>query len=295
MPSDNSRFRLLVKTAAGPAGVRLSLNGQRFNFTMTPLQAAQRRGVARAIGWHVLTPSPSPDHAEDWGVTNPWEMCHELVRGGLGVAGGPQVEFAEPDLQQQWLVGRPGTIVTKLGLNGPTPDPQNSAYPKIFEDDFWYKDDQHAQWALTNVGDPGDGNRVRVAHLDTGYDPHHATCPLHLAGHLQKNFVDADRPNDASDDSSGFFNNLGHGTGTLSILAGAGVDGSKPFGCAPFVEVVPIRVANSVVLFFNSAIFQALNYVLDLSRASATRVHVVTMSMGGIASQSWAEAVNALL
>ena len=294
MPSDNSRFRLLVKTAAGPAGVRLSLNGQRFNFTMTPLQAAQRRGVARAIGWHVLTPSPSPGHAEDWGVTNPWEMCHELVRGGLGVAGGPQVEFAEPDLQQQWLVGRPGAIVTKLGLNGPTPDPQNSAYPKIFEDDFWYKDDQHAQWALTNVGDPGDGNRVRVAHLDTGYDPHHATCPLHLAGHLQKNFVDADRPNDASDDSSGFFNNLGHGTGTLSILAGAGVDGSKPFGCAPFVEVVPIRVANSVVLFFNSAIFQALNYVLDLSRASATRVHVVTMSMGGIASQSWAEAVNAL-
>ena len=124
MPSDNSRFRLLVKTAPGPAAVRLSLNGQRFNFTMTPLQAAQRRGVARAIGWHVLTPSPSPGHAEDWGVTNPWEMCHELVRGGLGVAGGPQVEFAEPDLQQQWLVGRPGAIVTKLGLNGPTPDPQ---------------------------------------------------------------------------------------------------------------------------------------------------------------------------
>jgi len=136
MPSDNSRFRLLVKTAAGPAAVRLSLNGQRFNFTMTPLQAAQRRGAARAIGWHVLTPSPSPGHEEDWGVSNPWDMCHELVRGGLGVAGGPQVEFAKPDLQQQWLVGRPGAIVTKLGLNGPTPDPQNSAYPTIFEDDF---------------------------------------------------------------------------------------------------------------------------------------------------------------
>jgi hypothetical protein len=57
-------------------------------------------------------------------------------RGGLGGAGGPQVEFAEPDLQQQWLVGRPSAIVTKLGLNGPTPDPQNSAYPTIFEDDF---------------------------------------------------------------------------------------------------------------------------------------------------------------
>jgi hypothetical protein len=33
-------------------------------------------------------------------------------------------------------VGRPGAIVTKLGLNGPTPDPQNSAYPTIFEEDF---------------------------------------------------------------------------------------------------------------------------------------------------------------
>lgn len=77
--------------------------------------------------------------------------------------------------------------MTKLGLNGPTPDPQNSAYPKIFEDDFWYKDYRHAQWALTNVGDPGDG-----------------------------------------------------------------------FGCAPFVEVVPIRVAKSVVLFFNSAILSGI-------------------------------------
>ena len=81
MPSDNSRFRLLVKTAASPAAVRLSLNGQRFNFTMTPLQAAQRRGVARAVGWHVLTPSPSPDHAEDWGVTNPWDLARRRARG----------------------------------------------------------------------------------------------------------------------------------------------------------------------------------------------------------------------
>ncbi|HJZ16260.1 MAG TPA: hypothetical protein VJ251_12490 [Stellaceae bacterium] len=65
MPSDNSRFRLLVQTAPGPAAVRRSLNGQRFNFTMTPLQAAQRRGVARAVGWHVLTPSQS-SHAGEY-------------------------------------------------------------------------------------------------------------------------------------------------------------------------------------------------------------------------------------
>ena len=49
MPSDNSRFQLLVKTAPGPAAVRLSLNGQPFNFTMTPLQAAQRRARMSVI------------------------------------------------------------------------------------------------------------------------------------------------------------------------------------------------------------------------------------------------------
>jgi hypothetical protein len=58
-----------------------------------------------------------------------------------------------------------------------------------------------AQWALTNVGDPGDGNPVRVAHLDTDM---------------------------------------------TRITQVRGVDGSKPFGCAPFVEVLPIRVATSL-------------------------------------------------
>ena len=49
MPSDNSRFQLLVKTAPGPTAVRLSLSGQPFNFTMTPLQAAQRRARMSVI------------------------------------------------------------------------------------------------------------------------------------------------------------------------------------------------------------------------------------------------------
>lgn len=296
MLDGNSKFRLLVKTVPSVTSARLSFNGAKLGFKMTPLQAvARRRGVARAAAWHILTPEANLAVAEPWEIANPWDLCHELTRSGLGVAGGPVVEFAEPDLQQRWLVGRPGTLTSELAL-GSDPDKQNPAYPTVPDNNFWYKDGRHAQWdaAFAATGDPGDGKRVRVAHLDTGYDPNHATLPIHLATDLQKNFVDADRPNDASDDSSGLFNNLGHGTGTLSILAGASIDGGKPFGCAPFTEVVPVRVADRVVLFFSSAIFQGLNYVLDLWRDPATRVHVITMSMGGIASQSWAEAVNAL-
>src|SRR5262249_30708869 len=126
--------------------------------------------------------------------------------------------------------------------------------------------------------------------------PNHLTLPRYLNKKLQRNFVDQDRPNDASDDSSGLLNNLGHGTGTLSILAGAGIagiNGGKPFGCAPYAEIVPVRVANSVVLFYNSAVARAFDYVHGLSKAG-NFVHVITMSMGGLPSQAWADAINAL-
>ena len=83
----------------------------------------------------------------------------------------------------------------------------------------------------------------------------------------------------------GILTNLGHGTGTLSLLA---------LGGAEALDVIPIRVANSVVLFRNSSIAKAFDYVHGLFADPATRAHVITMSMGGLASQAWAEAVNAL-
>ena len=89
-------------------------------------------------------------------------------------------------------------------------------------------------------------------------------------------------------------NNFSHGTGTLSILAGAAPAGQPGFGCAPGAEIIPIRVANRVVLFRNSAIAKALDYVHGLCQKQETFVHVVTMSMGGLPSQAWADAINAL-
>ena len=71
---------------------------------------------------------------------------------------------------------------------------------------------------------------------------------------------------------------FGHGTGTLSILAGKDVDG-KSFGAAGNLDIVPVRVANWVVLFRNSAIARAFDYVHSLCDAEETRIHVVTMSM----------------
>jgi subtilisin family serine protease len=48
------------------------------------------------------------------------------------------------------------------------------------------------------------------------------------------------------------------------------------------------------VLFSNSFIARGLDYVHQLCASESTRVNVVSMSMGGLPSQVWADAINAL-
>jgi Subtilase family len=302
MSNGSSQVRLLVKTKPGVPEARLRIGKATLHFKAEPLFRSigvtrGRMAAAAPATWHVLAADTGEGLAAPTDLETPWDLCHRLVSSGLGIAGA-DVEFAEPDLQQRWPVGRPGALAVALTQAPSAPQPQNPNYPNL-PNNFWFRDQDHAQWdrALAANVDPGDGNRIRVAHFDTGYDPQHLTLPKFLNRTQQRNFVDPNRPNDASDDSSSLINNLGHGTGTLSILAGAGIDGvngGKPFGCAPFAEIIPVRVADSVVLFWNSAIAQAFDYVHGLCTNPATFVHVITMSMGGLPSQSWADAVNAL-
>lgn len=283
--------RLLVKMSAAPGKLRLSVSGASSEFTAEPLfksigASPRLRAAAASPQWHIVSaPAPADE-------VNAWDMCHGLVREGLGVAGLPPAQLAEPDLEQQWVTGTPvqhALAMTRSCENATDSDPRLPAGAGA----FWFRDGSHSQLeaARAAVGQPRD--RVRIAHLDTGYDPNHETRPQFLRSDLQKNFVDEESPDDATDHTNGILTNLGHGTGTLGILAGAAVDGS-PLGGAPFLDVIPIRVANSVVLFKNSAIAKAFDYVHGLFEDPAKRAHVITMSMGGLASQAWAEAVNAL-
>ena len=284
---------LLVKAASLPQGQGFAVAGVGGGITAEPLfrsiPPAGGMGLAAPSSWWRLKvpDTGKPGHA--------WDMCHELVRGGLGIAGGAGTEFAEPDLEQQWVYTDDNRHAMGLVAACAAAEPQNLHYPRAASN-FWYRGATQTQLdaALGKVEDPGGGQRVRIAHLDTGYDPNHKTLPRHLRRDLGRNFVDDGWPEDASDRTTGPLTNLGHGTGTLSILAGSAPGGnSPPIGAAPFAEIVPVRVANRVVLFSNGAISRAFDYVHSLN-ASGTPVHVVTMSMGGIPSQAWAEAVNAL-
>ena len=180
------------------------------------------------------------------------------------------------------------------GPGGARPQDIGGGYAGVADDNYWFRNNSHNQ-IDTALAETSGGARVRIAHLDTGYDPNHKSLPKNFRKDLARNFVDADKPKDATDRSEGtLFNNFSHGCGTLSILAGATVPGLKPFGCAPDAEIVPVRVANRVVLFSNSSIAQGFDYVHSLRNSEATRVDVVSMSMGGLPSQAWADAINAL-
>jgi subtilisin family serine protease len=287
MADVGSARSILIKSGPLPAGASFAAAGK--SFTVRPLfrSIGQSNGVgvaSSATQWHIIS-APNLDDA------HLWDVCHSLLNGGLGVAGG--VDFAEPNLQQQWIYNNASTQSLRIDSDCAMAA-ANADYP-VLDDPQWCRNAAHSAFDGIAI----DGAGVRIAHCDTGFDPSHWSVPTGLLHRLQRNFVDAETPNDASDRTpGGLLRNPGHGTGTLSILAGA-KDARltiAPIGAALGSEVVTIRVANSVVLFENSAIAQAFDYVheLCLSGDTTKAIDVITMSMGGLASQAWAEAVNAL-
>src|SRR5262249_9636630 len=157
-----------------------------------------RLRAAAATEWHIVAAAESGDEV------NAWDLAHGVVSNGqgFGVAGGA-AEFAEPDLEQQWVFGsepQHAFAMTRTcdGPEDPFPDlPQGQGH-------YWFRDQSHSQLenARDQVGQPKK-NLVRIAHFDTGFDPQHVTLPSGLIKELQKNFVDGGNPDDATDRSHG--------------------------------------------------------------------------------------------
>lgn len=232
-------------------------------------------------GWQIVSFGAGIENA------NLWDLCHDAVSATDLALGPGSVAFAEPNLVQHWRYDNRAGIVAALTA-GCAEQPPKESLP-TGSDRLWYRDEVHANF----TGAP-DGSGARIAHLDTGYDPEHKTLPRNLDTAHGWNFVENERATNDRAPGPGL-TAFGHGTGTLGLLAGQGVTpDAPPIGGAPGATVVPLRVANGVVLFYNSAIAAAFDHVYGLCDDPATFVDVVTMSMGGLASQAWAEAINAL-
>ncbi|HVS03248.1 MAG TPA: S8 family serine peptidase [Thermoanaerobaculia bacterium] len=233
---------------------------------------------------------------------SPWDAVHAALAADLGFGAAAGDVFVEPDLEQVYLSTEPAPEGLAAGskrrpgvADPPDPDlPSGPGFAWHLGADF--SELRAAREALAALGPIPPGEWARIAHLDTGYDPEHGTLPANLRRELQRSFIPGEQSRDATDpgiDRPGPLDNPGHGTGTLSILAGNQVAALGDFlGGAPDAPVIPLRIAESVVLLRTSALAKALNHVAEGGPGGARLADVVSLSMGGVASQAWADAVN---
>jgi Subtilase family len=281
MPSSN---RILVKLRP-TAG--LAAADPRANLRPLHDEAPQGAGfgLAAAPAWYIAD-------LRDGGPT-PWDLAHAQVADQLGIDESAVV-FAEPDLQQSFNDGStpPGAGLALAAQPDCTPVPQDSTHNKVVgPQDGWHLDDAFSQLRSARNSVSFAAPRTRIAHIDVGYDPDHTAKPENILVGMDRSFADGDdNPNTAADPARGHAipDNTGHGTGTIGILAGGKVAalGNDYLGGAPNAEILPLRVSNSVVLFHTSALARALQYAVD------QRCDVVSMSMGGLPSAAWNDAVN---
>ena len=297
MPGPAILLKLAGTPGQGLAGLSLGAVGPRL--TLKPLfsldggAAAQGLAPTRPQTWFR---AETADPAALASPADAWDAAHAALREGLGV-GGVEVLAAEPDIEQGWPAPRRETALAAADPNQPAG--QKGAPFDVGNGFGWHLDDQHSGLAAARTIVGPTGNKVTIAHLDTGYDPTHLALPANLDKARQRNFVETATPNSAVDTipASGPLTNRGHGTGTIGILAGGSTVGLRsalaipatfgPLGGAPEAQVVPVRVANSVVHFWTSTVAQGIDYARQIG------ADVLSMSMGGLPAQSWADAVNA--
>lgn len=232
---------------------------------------------------------------------NPWDVAHMAVNASKKMS----VRFAEPDIEHPFVVApkvqAPYANVTaklfgKPGEAGKV-DPDWPPSQNV----IWHLDDNYSQLRSARNAVADLEHSIRIAHLDTGYAANHSIVSVAIKQNpLQRNFVDGENATNATDTMvSGLLKMPGHGTGTLSLLAGGMVKLKTDTGIfndylggAPFADVLCCRIAPTVVLMKTSAFANALQYLVQLSY-NGTPIHVVSMSMGGAPSKAWADAVNA--
>ena len=243
-------------------------------------------GLSAAPDWYVA------DLAE--AANTPWDLAHTEVARQLGVAES-DILFAEPDIVHDvYRDSNETAAATALGIGASCEaDPPDGNHGKALGPGrfAWHLEDEFSGLKRAREAVKFTEPRTRIAHLDTGYYRAHIAVPEFVVHTLERNFVLRDaNPNSAEDPDNRvlILDNSGHGTGTIGILAGGRIkdEGDMQMGGAPAAEVVPVRIADSVALLRSSSFAEGLRY------ATAQRCDVVSLSMGGLPSKAWSDAVN---
>jgi len=220
---------------------------------------------------------------------NRWDAAHEY-RSKMNL----EDIYVEPEIDQELF-----EIEKKDSLLLKTTQPQylnNWPKPPIINDHFvWHLLDDYSELrkASEKVWNKIKKEKcIKIAHIDTGYQPEHPALPKFLDSGIS--FVKGEEGKAAIDTTRNTLGEQdGHGTATMSILAGKkvyfdkqGVSYEGNFGGIPFAEIIPIRISDTVALIRSQNFVKALNYAIKEG------CEVVSMSMAGAPTKEWAKAVN---
>lgn len=294
------RFLVKMNASAGSAFAAAAPSG-RLGLRLRPLlsETSKAFGIGGAqADWFIAESAAEVDPAAAW------DECHRAITNSA-FAAAPGAVYMEPDWPQQWLTEARSEAVSAFGVTDTCANEEGWMQPDSIphgDRPDWHLEDAYSGLrSARNAVAGAPGRRVRIGHLDTGYDPAHCLLPENLKHELERSFVEGDNPTSAADPFvSGVLKNPGHGTGTLCILAGRRLDNLQfadentgdYLGGAPQAEIVPVRIATSVMLFYTSAFAQGLDYLVAPNGDPSQRCDVVSISMGGLASSAWTEIVN---
>ena len=235
------------------------------------------------------------DGGNDWDIAydedNDWDFAHNH----LDVS--ESKEFCEPDIKTS-------TVYEEL-LSDPKFKSSNSVYlddwpqPNEKENNLvWYFNDNFSQLRMAKeevIKKVGiESCKIKIAIIDTGYQEGHPALPKGFESPRGISFICGEENKPAIDkNAEAYLEQDGHGTATMSILAGKEVDMTVSgqsykgdFGAIPFAEIVPIRICETVALLRTSAFVKAVEYAISQG------CDVISMSMAGVPTKAWATVVN---
>ncbi len=292
MGAEQDEANIVGQTGVVLAKIRTTdrLLGAAARVGVEPLRAAV---PGRGPGRFALDGTPQWFAVQAEPDASPWDQAHAHVAERLGIDRS-DVLFVEPDLVHAIFhesSGPDGGDLLAVGADCGPVDQDGSSGKPVGPGFAWHLERDFSQLARARAAVGFADPRTRVAHIDTGYSAGHETTPGHIDDEHQRNFVRSDRNLTSAidpDNDLRVMDNSGHGTGTLSVLAGGLVasQGQGELGGAPEAEIVPIRIADRVVLLRTSALARAIMYAGDIGCA------VGSLSMGGLPSKAWAEAVD---
>lgn len=221
-------------------------------------------------------------------TSNDWDIAHNHLDTS------ESKEFFEPIVESVLYKEQVSALKIKSVENGYL---QSWPQPKEEKDNLvWYLNDNFSQLRKAKeevINKLGIENcKIKIAIIDTGYQVGHPALPKNLKTGIS--FIKGEVGQAAIDKTIGSFQEQdGHGTATMSILAGqyvdikvAGQTYEGDFGAIPFAEIIPIRICETVALIRTDAFVEAVEYAINQG------CEVISMSMAGAPTKAWATVVN---